>query len=243
MSAHVQIIRPGGHSMTPTPNWMGGSVKSHSGRKIWVELSPTQRKRLKRCVPTHSSHLPQYTFKYAYKYAQVHPLTRTDPPPPQLTETKERCEKALEEKALPLDVVLECLSLREQRVSIDLVRDDVEAELHKVSGMVAGLTDYYGHPMIAYAVIQFQCIYELFVFCCRSLRRSKGSGALSMRMLTLHLSKSVCCRTVTKGFALTSQTNTQHWPLTQNAWTSQISLRPFHSRRTPHALRRSELHC
>lgn len=165
------------------------------------------------------------------------------PPPPQLTETKERCEKALEEKALPLDVVLECLSLREQRVSIDLVRDDVEAELHKVSGMVAGLTDYYGHPMIAYAVIQFQCIYELFVFCCRSLRRSKGSGALSMRMLTLHLSKSVCCRTVTKGFALTSQTNTQHWPLTQNAWTSQISLRPFHSRRTPHALRRSELHC
>ena len=55
------------------------------------------------------------------------------PPPPQLTEHKERCEKALEAKALPLDVVLECLSLREQRVSIDLVRDDVEAELHTVS--------------------------------------------------------------------------------------------------------------
>ncbi|XP_064382197.1 tektin-2-like [Halichondria panicea] len=58
-------------------------------------------------------------------------LTDTEKEIEKLTETKERCEKALEEKALPLDVVLECLSLREQRVSIDLVRDDVEAELHK----------------------------------------------------------------------------------------------------------------
>ena len=32
----------------------------------------------------------------------------------------------------PLDVVMECLSLREQRVSTDLVRDEVEEELHKV---------------------------------------------------------------------------------------------------------------
>ena len=50
----------------------------------------------------------------------------------QLTEHKGRCEEALKAKDLPLEVVLECLSLREQRVSIDLVRDDVEAELHKV---------------------------------------------------------------------------------------------------------------
>ena len=34
---------------------------------------------------------------------------------------------------LPMDVILECLSLREQRVSIDLVRDEVEAELNKVT--------------------------------------------------------------------------------------------------------------
>jgi len=33
---------------------------------------------------------------------------------------------------MPLDVVIECLSLREQRVSTDLVRDEVEGELHKV---------------------------------------------------------------------------------------------------------------
>ena len=51
----------------------------------------------------------------------------------QLTEHKDRAEKALEAKILPLDVVLECLSHREQRASIDLVRDDVEAELHKVN--------------------------------------------------------------------------------------------------------------
>jgi len=33
---------------------------------------------------------------------------------------------------MPLEVVLKCLSLREQRLSIDLVRDEVEDELHKV---------------------------------------------------------------------------------------------------------------
>ena len=33
---------------------------------------------------------------------------------------------------MPLEVVLGCLSLREERVAIDLVRDEVEAQLHKV---------------------------------------------------------------------------------------------------------------
>lgn len=41
-------------------------------------------------------------------------------------------EQALEAKALPLDVAIECLTLREGRQSIDMVRDRVEAELHKV---------------------------------------------------------------------------------------------------------------
>ena len=39
---------------------------------------------------------------------------------------------------MPLDVVMECLSLREQRVSTDLVRDEVEEELHKVTGIEGG---------------------------------------------------------------------------------------------------------
>lgn len=33
---------------------------------------------------------------------------------------------------MPLEVVLECLSTREHRESIDLVRDEVETELQKV---------------------------------------------------------------------------------------------------------------
>ncbi len=41
-------------------------------------------------------------------------------------------EKALEAKNVPLEVVLECLSIREHRVSIDLIRDEVETELNKV---------------------------------------------------------------------------------------------------------------
>ena len=52
----------------------------------------------------------------------------------QLSEHKQLAEKALEAKNIPLAVVLECLSFREQRVSIDLVRDEVETELQKVKG-------------------------------------------------------------------------------------------------------------
>ena len=51
---------------------------------------------------------------------------------PQLSEHKERVEKALEVKMMPLEVALECLSLREGRVAIDLVRDGVELQLNKV---------------------------------------------------------------------------------------------------------------
>ena len=49
-----------------------------------------------------------------------------------LTNCKSRTELAFEVKALPMDVVLDCLALREQRVSVDVVRDEVEAELNKV---------------------------------------------------------------------------------------------------------------
>lgn len=51
----------------------------------------------------------------------------------QLLSVKSVTEKALELKGVPLDVVLNCLALREGRVSIDNVRDDLEAELHQVS--------------------------------------------------------------------------------------------------------------
>ncbi|XP_041096283.1 tektin-2-like, partial [Polyodon spathula] len=44
---------------------------------------------------------------------------------------KESTEKALAATSLPLDVAIECLMLREGRRGNDLVRDPVEAELHK----------------------------------------------------------------------------------------------------------------
>lgn len=50
----------------------------------------------------------------------------------QLSEHKERTEKALEVKTMPLEVALGCLTLREGRVAIDLVRDEVELKLNKV---------------------------------------------------------------------------------------------------------------
>ncbi|NWI21692.1 TEKT2 protein, partial [Crypturellus soui] len=48
-----------------------------------------------------------------------------------LAKVKEAAEHALQAKNLPLDVAIECLTLRESRRAIDLVRDPVEEELHK----------------------------------------------------------------------------------------------------------------
>lgn len=44
---------------------------------------------------------------------------------------KEAAERALQAKNLSLDVAIECLTLRESRRAIDVVRDHVEEELHK----------------------------------------------------------------------------------------------------------------
>nr|XP_013805863.1 PREDICTED: tektin-2 isoform X2 [Apteryx mantelli mantelli] len=48
-----------------------------------------------------------------------------------LAKVKEAAEHALQAKNLPLDVAIECLTLRESRRAIDMVRDPVEEELHK----------------------------------------------------------------------------------------------------------------
>ncbi|NXS91817.1 TEKT2 protein, partial [Jacana jacana] len=48
-----------------------------------------------------------------------------------LAKVKEEAECALHAKNLPLDVSIECLTFRESRRAIDLVRDPVSEELHK----------------------------------------------------------------------------------------------------------------
>ncbi|XP_066838744.1 tektin-2 isoform X2 [Anser cygnoides] len=48
-----------------------------------------------------------------------------------LAKVKEAAERALQAKNLSLDVAIECLTLRESRRAIDMVRDPVEDELHK----------------------------------------------------------------------------------------------------------------
>ncbi|NWX48102.1 TEKT2 protein, partial [Steatornis caripensis] len=48
-----------------------------------------------------------------------------------LAKVKEAAERALQDKNLPLDISIECLTLRESRRAIDVVRDPVEEELHK----------------------------------------------------------------------------------------------------------------
>uniref|UniRef100_A0A673I336 Tektin n=1 Tax=Sinocyclocheilus rhinocerous TaxID=307959 RepID=A0A673I336_9TELE len=54
-----------------------------------------------------------------------------------LTDVKRRLERALAETEGPLQVSQECLFHREKRMSIDLVHDDVEKDLIKVTDLVS----------------------------------------------------------------------------------------------------------
>jgi tektin-2 len=56
----------------------------------------------------------------------------------RLKADKEICERALEAKALPLDVANQNLTTREGRLKIDLVDDLVDAELHKEVEVIEG---------------------------------------------------------------------------------------------------------
>lgn len=53
------------------------------------------------------------------------------PPVPSLFQMKELAEQNLQAKNLPLDVAIECLTLRDSRRDIDVVKDPVEEELYK----------------------------------------------------------------------------------------------------------------
>ncbi|XP_025275724.2 tektin-2 isoform X2 [Canis lupus dingo] len=58
-------------------------------------------------------------------------LTDLDVEIDALTQMKESAEQNLQAKNLPLDVAVECLTLRDSRRDIDVVKDPVEEELHK----------------------------------------------------------------------------------------------------------------
>ena len=53
-----------------------------------------------------------------------------------LNEAKESCERALEAKAHPHDIVTQCLSIREGRREYEVVRDPVEASLNNENHLI-----------------------------------------------------------------------------------------------------------
>ncbi|XP_077694073.1 LOW QUALITY PROTEIN: tektin-2 [Eretmochelys imbricata] len=65
-------------------------------------------------------------------------LTDTDTEIDALAKMKEAAECALQAKNLPLDVAIECLTLRESRRATDVVKDPVEDELHKEVEVIDG---------------------------------------------------------------------------------------------------------
>lgn len=66
-------------------------------------------------------------------------LEETDKEIQALQNEKKNLEIALEAKKLPLDVAMECLLSREEREGIDLVRDNVEHQLHKEVEVIEGI--------------------------------------------------------------------------------------------------------
>eukprot|EP00794_Sanderia_malayensis_P004861 gene4861-5500_t len=74
-----------------------------------------------------------------WKEALERCLNDTDKEIESLQVEKEKTERALEAKQLPLDVAIECLMLRENRIGIDLVRDGVEEQLHKEVEVIEGI--------------------------------------------------------------------------------------------------------
>ncbi|XP_074641693.1 tektin-2-like [Tubulanus polymorphus] len=56
-----------------------------------------------------------------------------------LSEAKDLTEQALEDKNLPLDVAIECQTLREGRQGIDLVNDKVQSELGNEVNVIEGI--------------------------------------------------------------------------------------------------------
>ncbi|XP_044853415.1 tektin-2 isoform X2 [Mauremys mutica] len=65
-------------------------------------------------------------------------LTDIDTEIDALAKMKEAAERALQAKNLPLDVAIECLTLRESRRVIDVVKDPMEDELHKEVEVIDG---------------------------------------------------------------------------------------------------------
>ncbi|KAK3744964.1 hypothetical protein QZH41_008492 [Actinostola sp. cb2023] len=65
-------------------------------------------------------------------------LAETDHEIAKLQVEKDRTERALEAKKVPLDIALQCLMLRENRLNIDLVRDEVEGQLNKEVEVIEG---------------------------------------------------------------------------------------------------------
>ena len=66
-------------------------------------------------------------------------LQETDKEIEALQKEKNNLEVALEAKQLPLNIAVECLMLREEREGIDLVRDNVEHQLHKEVEVIEGI--------------------------------------------------------------------------------------------------------
>lgn len=85
-----------------------------------------------------------------------------------MNSAKLETELALEAKALPLDVVIECLTLRESRQSIDMVRDGVEAELHKVYSRLRFTLSHSIPNSIVLAYMRSECSMHIHDCSCES---------------------------------------------------------------------------
>lgn len=70
-------------------------------------------------------------------------LREVDAEAATLQGAKEYCERALEAKVIPMEVVTECLSLREGRREFEVVRDPVEHSLKREHHIIEEIRERY----------------------------------------------------------------------------------------------------
>ena len=104
-----------------------------------------------------------------------------------LNEAKESCERALEAKALPHDVVTQCLSIREGRREYEVVRDPVEASLNNENHLIDKIRSqlkvfllHYYKQICTHGGKEYKTGFFLQICKQQITRRKKGGGLLKL---------------------------------------------------------------
>ncbi|KAG8506835.1 Tektin-2, partial [Galemys pyrenaicus] len=125
LSTNAELQRDASHQIRQEARVLRNETNNQT---IWDEHD--NRTRLAERIDTVNRWKEMLDNHFTGSSAKAGELLPSGRPPPN-TPMQESAEQNLQAKNLPLDVAIECLTLRESRRDIDVVIDSVEEELHK----------------------------------------------------------------------------------------------------------------